>query len=164
MQTVLTKGESFTDRILILWVTGGYAGFVKLAPGTVGSVVGLLLYLPLASSPALVPPLAAVALFFLGVFASSHVANIWRVKDPQAIVIDEIAGMWIALLWLPREIVYFAGAFVAFRLFDIFKPFPARQAEQLPAGWGIMVDDVVAGVYANLTIQGFVYLAAIATR
>ncbi len=158
MQTVLTKGESFLDRVLILFVTAGYAGFSRLAPGTVGSLVGLLLYLPLASSPALVPPLAAVAMFFLGVFASSHVANIWRVKDPQAIVIDEIVGMWIALLWLPFEMVYFAGAFLAFRLFDIFKPFPARQAEGLPAGWGIMVDDVVAGVYANLAIHGLVYL------
>ncbi len=163
METGLSKGESAGDRILIFFVTGGYAGFARLAPGTVGSLVGLLLYLPLASSPALVPPLAAVAMFFLGVFASSHVANIWRVKDPQVIVVDEIVGMWIALLFVPFEIVNVAGAFLAFRLFDIVKPFPARQAEQLPAGWGIMVDDVAAGVYANLTIQVFVYLASIST-
>ncbi len=158
MQPVLTKGQTLLDKILIAFATGGYSGFAGTAPGTVGSLVGLLLYLPLASSPALVPVAAAVTVFFLGVFASSHVASIWRIKDPQAIVIDEIVGMWIALLLVPFEIVYVAGAFVAFRIFDIVKPFPARQAERLSDGWGIMLDDVVAGIYANLTVRCFVYL------
>lgn len=141
------------------WIaTGGFSGYAGIVPGTVGSLVGLLLYLPLAASPVGVRFVALVALFFLGVFASSRLEEIWQIKDPKPVVIDEIVGMWIALLFVPHEIVYFLGAFVLFRLFDIIKPFPARQAELLKGGWGIMLDDVVAGIYANAAIQVIVSL------
>lgn len=153
MAAALTRGDNWRDRALVFFVTAGYAGFSKRAPGTVGSLVGLVLYLPLAMGAGPLLPLAALLSFFLGVFASSQVANLWRVKDPQAIVIDEVAGMWIALLFVPFELVNVIAAFTAFRLCDIFKPFPARQAEALPGGWGIMADDVVAGIYANLAVR-----------
>ncbi len=96
-----------------------------------------------------------MALFFLGVFASTRAAEIWRIKDPHPIVIDEIVGMWIALLFVPPGVAYFVAAFLLFRLFDIIKPTPARQAELLKGGWGIMLDDVFAGIYAGAAVYGF---------
>ena len=146
------------DRSATWIATGGFSGYAGVVPGTIGSFVGLLLYLPLESFPPLISLAGSVLLFFVGVFVSSRVETIWRIKDPQPVVIDEIVGMWIALLFIPLEIVYFLAAFVFFRLFDIIKPFPARQAELLPGGWGIMVDDVVAGIYANAAIQSLVTL------
>ncbi len=78
--------------------------------------------------------------------------------DARPIVIDEILGMGLALLFVPKKIVYYVIAFVLFRLLDIVKPFPARQAEKLPSGWGVMADDLVAGVYANVVVQVFLYM------
>jgi phosphatidylglycerophosphatase A len=149
------------DQSATFVATGGYSGYARIVPGTVGSLVGLLLYLPAAASPIAARLTAVVVVFFLGVFASTRVATIWRIKDPHPIVIDEIVGMWISLLFVPFELVYFFGAFVVFRLFDIVKPFPARQAEWLMGGWGIMLDDVAAGVYANLVIQCVVRLPSL---
>jgi phosphatidylglycerophosphatase A len=146
------------DQAAVWIATGGFSGYAGIVPGTVGSLVGLLLYLPLAASPVLVRLAALVALFFLGVFASSRLEEIWKIKDPKPVVIDEIVGMWIALLFVPHEVIYFAGAFVLFRIFDIIKPFPGRQAELLKGGWGIMLDDVVAGIYANVAIQAVLNL------
>ncbi len=73
--------------------------------------------------------------------------------DARPIVIDEVMGMGLALLFVPKRIVYYVIAFVLFRIFDIVKPFPARQAERLPAGWGVMADDLVVGVYVNVVVQ-----------
>ena len=137
------------------WIaTGGYSGFAGFVPGTVGSLVGLALYTPLAftfTTPVCL--LATVIFFFLGVFAGSRAERIWRVKDPQPVVIDEIVGMWISLLLIPPETIYFLAAFVLFRIFDVVKPFPARQAELLPGGWGIMLDDLFSGIYANAAVH-----------
>jgi phosphatidylglycerophosphatase A len=147
------------------WIaTGGFSGYAGIVPGTVGSLVGLVLYLPLTGSPIAVRCVATVALCFLGIVASDRVERIWKIKDPSPVVIDEIAGMWIALLFVPHEVIYFAGAFVLFRVFDIIKPFPARQAELLKGGWGIMLDDVVAGIYAGAAVYGVASLHALLGR
>ena len=152
--------QRMLDQGAALVATGGFSGYAGIVPGTVGSLVGLLLYLPLMASPILLRVVAAVALFFLGVFASSRVEKIWRIKDPHPVVIDEIVGMWIALLFVPHDVAYFIAAFVLFRLFDVIKPFPARQAELLKGGWGIMLDDVFAGIYAGAIVYGFDALRA----
>ena len=120
---------------------------------TAGSLVGLLIYLiPGVESPYLLVPLILVT-FFAGVLASGKIAGTEN-PDPHIVVIDEIVGMWIAVLMLPKTTWVIVAAFLLFRLFDIVKPFPARQSEKLPGGWGIMVDDVVAGIYANIVVQG----------
>lgn len=75
--------------------------------------------------------------------------------DARPIVIDEILGMGVSLLFVPKQLAFYVAAFVLFRLFDIVKPFPARQAERLPLGWGVMADDLVAGVYVNIVMQIF---------
>jgi phosphatidylglycerophosphatase A len=91
-----------------------------------------MLYLPLMGSSNVTRFVAVVALCFVGVFAANRMEKIWKIKDPKPVVIDEILGMWIALLFVPHQPLFFVGAFVVFRLFDIMKPFPARQAEWLP--------------------------------
>ncbi|MDP7340098.1 MAG: phosphatidylglycerophosphatase A [Vicinamibacterales bacterium] len=92
--------------------------------------------------------------------AASAAESMYQRRDPGLVVIDEVAGMLVTLVAVP---VGFSGAlvgFFAFRLFDIVKPFPARQAERLPGGWGVMVDDLVAGVYAQGVLRLFLWLGA----
>ena len=131
------------------------AGFGKPGPGTWGSVAAALLWGAFAwlAHPApqtlLLVLLAGIALsLLLGVPASTIVARESGRKDPQFVVVDEVSGVWIALLFCPPDWVHGLIALVLFRLFDITKPFPARQLESLPGGWGIVFDDVAAGLYA----------------
>jgi phosphatidylglycerophosphatase A len=131
------------------------AGYGKPGPGTWGSVAAVLLWGAYAWGLRPTPGtlflilLAGIALSILvGVPAATIVARESGCKDPQFVVIDEVAGQWIALLGCPFDLRHAAIALVLFRLFDITKPFPARQLESLPGGWGIVFDDVAAGLYA----------------
>lgn len=96
--------------------------------------------------------LAAVVV--VGIWASHRVEAALERKDPGVIVIDEVAGMMVAVLLLPRTLGVLLCAFLLFRLFDIWKPFPAREAQALRGGFGIVVDDLIAGVYALVLIMG----------
>jgi phosphatidylglycerophosphatase A len=136
-----------------LVATGLGSGYSPFAPGTAGSAVGLALFWPLAGLP-LVPLLGVVALVAVaGVAAGGHVARRAGRKDPGLVVIDEVVGMWVTLLGLPFNPLTAALGFLAFRAMDIVKPYPARQLEGLPGGVGIMADDVMAGIYANLLLR-----------
>jgi phosphatidylglycerophosphatase A len=115
--------------------------------------VGLLLFWPLAAASPLVQLSAAVALYFVGVAASTIVARELRRGDPGLVVVDEIVGMWVSLVALPLTPATVGVAFLLFRVFDVVKPYPARELEDLPGGWGIMSDDVAAGVYANAAVR-----------
>jgi phosphatidylglycerophosphatase A len=141
------------SRAAALIATALGAGYSPVAPGTAGSLVGLALFWPLHALP-LPAQLAALAvLFFVGVkCAGVFAAQVGR-KDPGLVVVDEVAGMWTALLLVPFTPLAAALAFAAFRVMDVLKPYPARQLEALPGGWGIMCDDLMAGVYANLLLQ-----------
>ncbi len=138
-----------------LIATGLGLGYLPKAPGTWGSLGALGLYLVLAPRLSLGEELFLGLVFILlGVWAAERRAA-WRgVKDPQEVVIDEIAGQWLALMGAGLSF-WVLPAFFLFRLFDILKPLPVRQAERLPGGWGIMADDLVAGVLANLVWQAF---------
>ncbi len=100
--------------------------------------------------------LAAIAIV-IGIPAATRVARAYGVKDPQFVVIDEVAGQWIALLFAPRAWKTLLAGFILFRVFDIVKPPPVRQLERLPEGTGIVVDDVAAGVYALALMQLLLY-------
>jgi len=129
------------------------SGYSPVAPGTAGSAVGVLLFWPLASAPWPWQVAAAAAVFLVGVAASSRLARAIGVEDPGVVVVDEVAGQWITLVGLPfTPAVAFAG-FVLFRLMDVVKPWPARDLERLHGGWGIMADDVAAGVLAHLALR-----------
>ena len=129
------------------------SGLAPVAPGTAGSALGLLLFIPALYAPFPVQVIIIVIGFVLGVWVSDRVAKHMQVKDPGGIVWDEFVGMWITLLWLPSKI-WLLPAFLLFRLFDIWKPWPVRVAdEKLAAGLGIMLDDVFAGFYALVAVQ-----------
>jgi phosphatidylglycerophosphatase A len=139
--------------VAALVATGLGVGYSPVAPGTAGSLIGLVLFWPL-SALGLPAQLAALTLlFFTGVRSSTAVAVQVGRKDPGLVVVDEVAGMWTALLVLPFTPAVAGLAFVAFRAMDVLKPYPARELEALPRGWGIMCDDLMAGVYANLLVR-----------
>jgi phosphatidylglycerophosphatase A len=142
------------------WAEGTFlgAGLLKPGPGSWGSAAAALLWL--AAGKALAPgPLgwltltAALAALAIGIPAATRVEQESGREDPGHVVIDEVAGQWIALIHSRVNLSHLLAGFLFFRLFDIVKPWPARQLEGLPAGWGIMLDDVAAGVYALLLMQ-----------
>lgn len=127
--------------------TLGPAGYVPLAPGTVGSALtALVLGVVPVSRPALAGCFVAVTV--LGLWAAHRAERILGRKDPGAVVIDEVAGMILSVLALPLTPAVVIFGLVLFRLFDILKPFPARLSQRLPGGPGIIVDDLIAGLYA----------------
>jgi len=95
----------------------------------------------------------------IGIIASAKVEKAIG-DDPSIVVIDEVVGQWISLLFLPVSVWSIVSAFFLFRIYDIFKPSPAREAESMKNGWGIMMDDVVAGVYANVTTRVVLFVVA----
>lgn len=140
--------------------TGGGIGYFPIAQGTMGALLALILFgiLP-TPNPILFLSITSV-LTAVGIYAASVVEQevVSRLgsgagRDPGIIVIDEIVGMLIAFIAIPKTTKFLIISFFLFRLFDIIKPFPARQSERLPGGWGIMMDDIIAGIYANLMIQ-----------
>jgi len=141
-------------RLALVLATALYTGYFPFAPGTVGSVVGVVVYLALAASGiAWAVPAAIVAVFAVGVWAAGRAEAHFRTTDPGPVVIDEVAGMLVSLAWIDVGYAGLAAGFVLFRIFDIIKPYPAGRLERLPGGWGIMADDVAAGVYANLVLR-----------
>ena len=146
-------------RWACILATGFGCGYVPVAPGTVGSLVGVLIYLLLASlSTFAVNILFAGCLFIVGVYVSGMAEKVFRVTDARAIVIDEISGMLLTLLLLPGQ-VYLPAAFILFRGLDILKPFPIRVVERkMSGGLAIMLDDVVAAGYTILILNGFDFL------
>jgi phosphatidylglycerophosphatase A len=142
-----------TWKILL---SGFGSGWLPVAPGTWGAAVGILMIWPLAALPTIwiTPILTVLILVFLwiGVKGSNLVQEEWG-DDPKQTVIDEMIGVWIAILGMPLTWPWLLGGFVLFRFFDIAKPLGIRQLEAIKGGWGIMLDDVLAGVYANLVLQ-----------
>jgi phosphatidylglycerophosphatase A len=133
-------------------------GRLRPGPGSWGSAAALLLWAALARAlnPALRTPVVialAILTTLIGIPAATQVARSSGTKDPQFVVIDEVAGQLIALIAVPLGWRTFLAGFILFRAFDIVKPPPVRQLEKLPEGTGIVVDDVAAGVYAFVGMQ-----------
>lgn len=147
------------------------SGHLRPMPGTWGSAASVVIYVPLwyalhiSNAPRWGIDLVAV----VGILIASWLSGLWGQwaidkfgrKDPRQFVLDEFAGQWVSLLWLPALaatglwpfMCVVGGQFVLFRIMDVFKPPPARQLESLPAGWGILCDDLMAGVYALIVGQ-----------
>lgn len=128
-------------------------GYAPFAPGTVGSAGAALAYffIPALHDPLVLMPLIVVTTA-LGVWASGVMEEEYG-EDPSQAVIDEVAGQWLALAFLPATPLAVLLGFALFRLFDILKPGPVDSLQNLPAGWGIMADDVLAGIFANVTLR-----------
>jgi phosphatidylglycerophosphatase A len=145
--------RSASERIALAVATGLGCGFAPVAPGTAGAALGLVAFWPLAALPFPLQAAATLALCAAGVAAAGAVARRVGRHDPGLVVVDEIAGVWVSLLLLPLTPATAAAAFVLFRVMDVVKPWPARQLEALPGGWGIVADDLMAGLYANLLLR-----------
>jgi phosphatidylglycerophosphatase A len=147
------RPKSLADACATFLATGFGSGYLPVAPGTAGSLVGLALFWPMAGLPFGWIAAATAVVFLLGVASATSVARQVGLEDPGLVVVDEIVGMWISLFFVPFTPVNILAAFLLFRFMDIVKPYPARDLEHLREGWGIMADDVMAGIYANLALQ-----------
>jgi phosphatidylglycerophosphatase A len=127
-------------------------GYVPVAPGTFGSAVGLLIWYVLPAS-FLAQGAAIAAVVVLGSWSGTIAERRYRKVDPGYVVIDEVAGMLVTLFLVPAGWIGMVAGFLLFRLFDIVKPYPANRLERIHGGLGIMADDVMAGIYANLALR-----------
>lgn len=148
---------SLMDRLYLALASGLGTGFSPLMPGTVGSLLAIAIMVVWFPG-GLVGQLALViGIFFLGVFVSHRVSRRLGDKDPSLVVIDEVAGQFLAMVAVPISTTNLLVAFILFRLFDIWKPGPVRRLEPIPNGWGIMLDDMAAGLLANLVLQALLW-------
>ena len=146
-------------RFAVFIATAGYTGYFPFAPGTVGSAVGLVVYLLVWWTQSAILEVALIAgLFAAGVWAGTTAERYFGGVDPGPIVLDEVVGMLITLAFIP---VGWSGAlagFVLFRIFDVIKPWPAGKLEELHGGLGVMADDAMAAVYANLSLRAVMWM------
>jgi phosphatidylglycerophosphatase A len=141
-------------RLAVFIATVGYCGYFPIAPGTVGSAAGLVFYLAVwwAQSPVFEVALIVV-LFAAGIWAGTTSERYFGGIDPGPIVMDEVVGMLITLAFIPVSITGALIGFLLFRIFDVIKPFPAGRFEKLHGGLGVMADDAMAAIYANIALR-----------
>jgi phosphatidylglycerophosphatase A len=148
-------------RVAVFIATVGYCGYFPIAPGTIGSAAGLLFYGLVSWTGSWTVEIALiVGLFAAGVWAGTTAERYFGGVDPGPIVLDEVVGMLITLAFIPG--LGWSGAlagFVLFRVFDVIKPYPAARLEQLHGGLGVMADDAMAAIYANVCLRALMWLA-----
>ncbi len=144
---------SLKEKFFLLFSTGFFCGYFPFASGTFASFIAIIIYfiIPGIEEP-LINFLAVTIFFIVGIFSSNFSEKIYGF-DPPEIVIDEITGMWLTMLFIPKTLFLSSIGFVLFRFFDIIKPYPAKQFQNLKGGIGIMLDDIVAGFYSNLILH-----------
>ena len=147
-----TSSSNMVDRFCELTASVFYIGYSPVAPGTIGSFAALFLYYFLKGNPYLMAA-GIFSCFILGLLTAGRAECFIGGKDSGEIVIDEFTGMLVSLFLLPPTMGYVVSAFILFRFFDIIKPRPIKSIENFDGSLGIMLDDVVAGVYANVILQ-----------
>jgi phosphatidylglycerophosphatase A len=150
MMAEMQRSLDLAARLIATVFGCGYSAF---APGTVGSAAGVLLFWPMATAGWAWQTAASIVLFVVGSVAAGRAARLVNRKDPSIVVVDEVVGQWVTLTALPFTPLTAGLGFLLFRVMDIVKPWPARDLENVPGGWGIMADDVAAGIYANLVVR-----------
>ena len=140
------------DKFARLLATFFYVGEFPVAPGSLASIVGVLIYIAVYDQPALFV-LLTVLITAVGFLVSGRAETIFKRKDPGCIVIDEVAGVMIAFFALPLDWSVIITAFFLFRAFDMFKIYPVNKFESLKGSVGVMMDDLFAGLYTNLTMH-----------
>ena len=148
------------DRLGVFFATCAHVGYVPMAPGTFGSAAGLVLFWAVRSTGSSAVEMTAIAaVLAIGVWSGAAAERYFRGVDPGPVVIDEVFGMLVTLAFLPVSVTGAIVGFFVFRLLDIVKPWPARRLEALHGGFGIMADDGMAAVYANLIMRGLIAVA-----
>ena len=140
-----------TKKLKYLLATGFGIGYSPFAPGTIGSLAALLLFIFIPLDDYIWLAISTI-MFIIGIWVSGTVEK-EKGKDPSIVVIDEFVGQWVALLFLPRNLWIIIVGFIVFRILDIIKPFPAADLEELEGGSGIMLDDLIAGIYTNMALH-----------
>jgi phosphatidylglycerophosphatase A len=140
------------QRLALLFATVLGVGYAPIAPGTFGSAAGLILWAVLPSSPA-IHAAVIVALFVVGSWSGSVAERHFGKTDPGQVVIDEVMGMLITLFMIPAGWGTAFAGFLLFRVADVIKPWPANRLERLHGGVGVMADDGMAAIYANLALR-----------
>jgi phosphatidylglycerophosphatase A len=149
----------FRERAVIFLATGFFIGSVPFAPGTFGSIIGLPIVFLLSRLNLLLSVSYILLFIFFAIGIASAAEKILKQKDPAKIVIDEIAGLMVTFAGLPFNLKTAIAGFIIFRAFDILKPFPIRTLEnKVSGGSGVVLDDVLAGIYANLILRLAFYM------
>jgi phosphatidylglycerophosphatase A len=142
------------NRFFLLLATGFGVGYSPIVPGTLGTLLAIPVYYFLSNISSPLYEITLIGFFFLSVWISANAEIAFGKKDDQRIIIDEIVGFLITMLWVPKTIRFVIIGFLLFRVFDILKPFPIRRLEKgFKGGFGVVLDDVVAGVYGNIILQ-----------
>jgi len=142
------------SRLIIAIASAGYVGFSRWAPGTLGTAVGILVYLLYSPLPPLLYLFSTAALFFLACWISARAEALLGQRDSPKIVIDEVIGYLITMAFLPLTASALAGGFLFFRVLDIIKPPPGNWINrEMKGGWAVVLDDAVAGLYANVLLR-----------
>lgn len=148
--------KALMRRFIMILATACCAGKVPYAPGTAGTVVGLILYFLIGGLSAPVYLVTVIAFIFLAAWVSTGAQEIFGVQDPSEIVIDEVVGFLVTMAFHKYDFSLALGGFVLFRIFDIVKPYPIKWIERrFLSGWGVVLDDVAAGIYANAALWFF---------
>jgi len=146
------------NHFFLFLATGFGVGYSPVAPGTLGTLIAIPVYYFLSNISSPLYEITLIGFFFLSVWISENAEIFFGKKDDQRIVIDEIVGFLITMLWVLKTLPFIIMGFFLFRFFDILKPFPIRRMERkLKGGFGVVLDDVAAGVYANIILR-LIYL------
>ncbi len=137
--------------------SGFYTGYIPFASGTMASIAALIIYyIPGFNNYYVLIP-AIIIFIFYGIYVGTKFEAIYG-NDPAECTIDEVVGMWITLLFLPNKLIISISAFIIWRAFDIIKPYPVKKLENLKGGLGIMMDDILAGIYSLAFIQLILFI------
>lgn len=145
--------NKITRAAVIFIAQGAYAGRSPVAPGTAGTLVGVLLYLWMKGLSPGIYVVSCLLLLAIGTWAAGRAEDILGSKDHPSIVIDEIAGYMVSMFLAPPAWGFMIAGFLLFRFFDIVKPYPLKRFQELRGGPGVMLDDIGAGIYTNLVLR-----------
>jgi phosphatidylglycerophosphatase A len=144
------------------FLTGFYSGYFPVAPGTAGSLLAtfifILEFIIFNDNCRIINFIIILIFIYPSVKLCDKSEILFNRKDPSIVVLDEMFGLWISVLFIPFSLFVIILAFIFFRIFDIFKPFPVSNAERLNGGLGIMLDDIIAGVYANIVVRIIIFV------
>jgi len=154
----MTKTQNPKQKILVFLATGCYVGYIPVAPGTFGSLIAIPLVWFLSRLAPFLSVIVILLFMALSIWVAGEAEKIFNQKDSGCIVIDEIAGMLATFFLVPWSIQNILAGFVLFRIFDIAKPFPIRLIDRkLKGGPGVVLDDIMAGIYANAVLRLFLF-------
>jgi len=149
------------EKLITFLATGFGSGLAPFAPGTMGTLVGVVICLLCLPLPWPMRLLIVIALLALSIYVAGRAEKIYQKKDDQRIVIDEIIGIQITMLPVAITVLHLCFGFALFRVFDILKPFPINNLQRLPGGWGVVADDVGAGIYAGAMMMLLIFFGVL---